>query len=126
MNKPEPIDKELYEKVKKEVNKLYEKNSAYRSGIYIKRYKEEFLNKYGPNKDPFSGSKSKGKLTQWFKEKWEDIGNAEYPVYRPTKRVNKSTPLTVSEIDKKDLKKKIVLKQKIKGKSNLQPFLKNI
>jgi hypothetical protein len=62
------------------------------------------------------------KLTRWKNEKWQDIGNENYPVYRPTKRINKDTPLTVSEIDKKDLQKQIKLKQKIKGKKNLKPF----
>ncbi len=45
-----------------------------------------------------------------------------YPVYRPTVRVTKKTPLTVYEIDKKDLIIKSKRKQKIKGKKNLKPF----
>jgi hypothetical protein len=47
-----------------------------------------------------------------------------YPVYRPTVRVNKQTPLLVSEIDPKNLKQQIKLKQKIKGEKNLPKFLK--
>jgi hypothetical protein len=45
-------------------------------------------------------------------------------VYRPTKRVNKNTPLTIDEIDPANLKEQIALKQLIKGKKNLPPFLK--
>lgn len=46
------------------------------------------------------------------------------PIYRPTIKINKSTPLTVKEINKKNLKKQILLKQVIKGKSNLPKFIK--
>ncbi len=45
-----------------------------------------------------------------------------YPVYRPTVRVNKKTPLIVEEIDKKDLIIKSKQKQKIKGNKNLKAF----
>jgi hypothetical protein len=45
-----------------------------------------------------------------------------YPVYRPKFRVTKKMPLTVDEIDKKDLIIKSKQKQKIKGKKNLKPF----
>jgi len=47
------------------------------------------------------------KLNRWILEKWEDIGHKEYPVYRPTIRVNNNTPLTVNEIEKKNLKSQI-------------------
>ena len=61
-------------------------------------------------------------LERWMKEKWQDVGNKSYPVYRPTIRVNKNTPLTVHEVDKANLKKQIKLKQIIKGTKNLPPF----
>ena len=61
-------------------------------------------------------------LASWFKEKWGDIGNKEYPVYRPTKRINDKTPLTASEIDKKQLKDQIELKHKIRGGKHLPIF----
>lgn len=53
-----------------------------------------------------------------------DVGKKEYPVYRPTKKVSKKTPLLVNEIDKKSMKKQINLKQIIKGDSNLPKFTK--
>ena len=56
-------------------------------------------------------------LRKWFKEKWVDIGHKQYPVYRPTKRISKKTPLTVSEIDPKQAKRQIRLKQTIGHKS---------
>jgi hypothetical protein len=45
-------------------------------------------------------------------------------VYRPTKRVNKTTPLTVQEIEPSNLKKQINLKQKYLGVKNLPPFIR--
>jgi hypothetical protein len=106
---------ELYEKAKEVVYKQYPKHSAYRSGQLVKKYKEMG--------GTYSGKKPKGGLTSWFKEDWKSIGG-DYPTYRPTIRVNKDTPLTASEIDPKQAKKQIALKQKIKGDANLPPFQK--
>jgi len=105
----------LYNKVKKEADKIYKKPSAYKSGYIVKKYKE-----LGGT---YSGKKTSSGLTAWYNEKWTDVGGKDYPVYRPTKRINSSTPLLVSEIDPKNLKTQIALKQKIKGKKNLPPFL---
>jgi hypothetical protein len=112
---PIPEDKELYEKVKKEADNIYSKSSAYKSGYIVKKYKElggKYLN----------DNKTKN-LKRWFEEDWKDVGGLPYPVFRPTIKINKHTPLTPDEIDKKDLQKKILLKQKIKGEHNLPPFI---
>ena len=108
-----PMNKKLYEKVKSIVYPRYKKPSAYRSGAVVKLYKEMG----GKFKD--NGGK---KLARWFEEEWKDVGNQEYPVYRPTKRITKDTPLTVSEIDPTNLKEQVKEKQKIKGEHNLKPF----
>ena len=114
---PTPANPELYERIKKQVYAEYKKPSAYRSGMLVKRYKEAG--------GTYIGSRPKSGLTQWFKEQWKDIGgNAPYPVYRPTKRVSKTTPLTVMEIDPKNLKEQIQRKQRIRGTANLPPFKK--
>ena len=113
-----PTDKSLYEKVKKLADKVYEKPSAYKSGFIVKKYKE-----LGGR---YSGKKENTGLTNWFKEDWKDVGNKKYPVYRPTIRVNKDTPLTVGEINPVNLKQQIALKQKIKGDANLPPFIKKV
>jgi hypothetical protein len=105
---------DLYEKAKDIADKIYEKSSAYKSGFIVKKYKE-----LGGT---YSGEKNNG-LTNWFKENWTDIGGLEYPVYRPTKRVNSKTPLTPDEIDTQNLLEQILLKQKIKGNSNLPAFV---
>lgn len=112
------IDKVLYEKVKKQADTIYKKPSAYKSGYIVKQYKKQG--------GRYSGVKPVKKgLDRWFQEKWTDVGNKDYPVYRPTKRITKDTPLVVSEINKKNLQQQIILKQKIKGKKNLPPFIKN-
>jgi hypothetical protein len=108
---------DLYEKAKEIVYKQYPKHSAYRSGQLVKKYKE-----IGGT---YSGEKDKDGLTRWFKEEWKDIGNKEYPVFRPTKRITKDTPLTPDEIKPSNLKQQIALKQEIKGDANLPPFKKS-
>lgn len=116
------IDKKLYEEVKNDINKIYKKNSAYRSGAYIKEYKKRggrFLDEKPKNID-------KTPLLRWFKEEWTDVGNDKYPVYRPQKKITTKTPLTINEVDKTNLQKQIKTKQIYKGKKNLPPFLPNI
>jgi len=110
-----PTNKKLYEKVKKIADEKYKKNSAYKSGFIVKTYKE-MGGKYKGEK------KEKDGLSRWYKEDWKDIGDGEYPVYRPTKKVTKDTPLTPDEIKPSNLEKQIKLKQKYKGKKNLPKF----
>ena len=113
-----PANLELYELAKKIVYAQYEKPSAYRSGALQKKYKAMGGTYINDGKEKT--------LKRWFKEEWKDINPnktaTSYPVYRPTKRINKKTPLTASEIDQKDLIKKAKRKQKIKGTKNLTPF----
>lgn len=110
------LDQKLYDKVKAEADQRYKKPSAYKSGWIVKTYKERG-GEYGDDNQPKN-------LARWYKEDWEDIGNQAYPVYRPTKRISKKTPLTADEIDPKQAKKQIKLKQIIKGDANLPPFEK--
>jgi hypothetical protein len=111
-----PKNKKLYNQVKEMADTIYKKPSAYKSGYIVKTYKQ-----YGGEYEP---DNKEHNLKRWFNEKWQDIGHKDYPVYRPTVRINKNTPLTVNEIDKTNLKKQIKLKQKIKGYRNLPPFKK--
>jgi hypothetical protein len=118
-----PLDKKLYESVKKKVNKMYKKHSAYRSGMYVKMYKQmggRYKNlRSSTTIDDFP-------LKRWFLEKWKDVNpkksKRSYPVYRPTVRVSKRTPRTLKEISKRKLAKQSKLKQRIKGKKNLPKF----
>ena len=114
------LDKDIYQKAKTIVYDQYKKASAYRSGALVRKYKElggRYSNEI---------NKNEASLTRWFKEKWRDVNpmknKTSYPVYRPTFRVTKKTPLTVDEIDKNDLIIKSKQKQKIKGNKNLKPF----
>jgi len=107
-------NQELYDYVKLYADKIYKSHSAYKSGFIVKTYKD-----LGGT---YTDTGNKKPLKNWFKERWSDIGNKEYPVYRPSVKVNSSTPLLVSEIDPDQLKKQIKLKQKIKGNKNLPPF----
>jgi len=108
----------LYEKVKEEADLRYKKPSAYKSGWIVKTYKERG--------GTYTGTKPKTGLSRWYKERWTDVGDKDYPVYRPTIRVSKDTPLTVSEIDPQNLRKQIALKQRYKGEKNLPRFNKKI
>lgn len=116
----QPINKTLYEQVKKKADTIYKKPSAYKSGYIVQEYKRQGGKYRAITKDR--------PLADWFKEDWKDVNpnktKTSYPVYRPTKIVNKRTPLTASEIDKKDLLQKAKEKQKIKGSKNLSPFKK--
>lgn len=111
------LDPDIYEIAKNIVYAQYEKPSAYRSGALVKKYKE-----LGGR---YKGEYKKTPLKRWFDEKWTNVNPMQnensYPVYRPTRKVSKETPLTVKEVDPKDLKRKSRLKQKIKSKK-LPPF----
>jgi hypothetical protein len=115
---PTPINKDLYEAVKEYADIVYSKPSAYKSGFIVKTYK-----KLGGT---YRDDGREHDLERWYEERWTDVGNKEYPVYRPTIRVNKKTPLTAYEIDTTNLKKQIKLKQHIKGDKNLPPFKSKI
>ena len=106
---------ELYEHVKQYADTIYSKPSAYKSGFIVKKYKE-LGGTYTDDNKPKN-------LKRWYLENWQSISNPnDYPVLRPTKRINKNTPLTKSEISPTNLKKQIKLKQIYKGKKNLPPF----
>lgn len=111
---------ELYEKAKRIADETYSKPSAYKSGFIVKKYKELG----GTYSDTPNQPKP---LKRWFAEEWKDVNPSpsptSYPVYRPTKRISKDTPLTVGEIDPINLAEQSRLKQRIRGRFNLPPFL---
>ena len=111
---PKILDPEIYKKAKAEADKIYKVHGAYKSGFIVKKYKE-LGGRYGDDGETRN-------LKRWFDEKWKDVGNKSYPVFRPTVKVSKDTPLTVNEIDKSNLKKQIELKQRIKHTRNLPKF----
>lgn len=114
---PKIDNPELYQVAKQIADQTYSKPSAYKSGYIVKLYK----NMGGTYTDD---SKPKN-LQRWFKESWRDIADLNYPVYRPTKRVSKKTPLTPDEIDTNNLIQQIILKQIIK-ENNLPKFKRKV
>jgi hypothetical protein len=111
-----PTNLKLYNEIKNKANSIYSKPSAYKSGYIVKEYKRQG-GKYIDDNTPKN-------LKRWFKESWKNVSSKDqYPVLRPTIRVNKKTPLLVSEIKPSNLIKQIKLKQVIKGKKNLPKFL---
>jgi len=118
---PEPLNKELYENVKKKIMASYKKNSAFASGAIVKEYKRQG-GEYSQDKKPKN-------LKRWFDEKWVDVNpmigitnDDAYPVFRPTVKINNKTPTLVQEIPVSNLKEQYKLKQKYKGDNNLPRF----
>ena len=106
---PKPTDEKLYESVKKDLFKKYVKPSAYRSGLLVQRYKEEYVKKHN-NNNYYHGSKENSNLKRWFNEKWRSDGGyigykKKDDVYRPTIRINDKTPTTFNELTKTQIKK---------------------
>jgi len=102
----EPSDQELYNKSKSEVDKNYDKPSAYRSMAYTRTYLKNYREKYGDDKKAYKG-KNPENLKTWRREKWVDVksflqnpksptacGNApikkgEYPLCMPIDDIKK-------------------------------------
>lgn len=99
-----PTDENLWARVKKIADKIYERPSAYKSGFIVKKYKEmggKFTTKPTPNKTG---------LSRWFAEDWKNQhGKVGYQhkndVYRPTVKVTAKTPKTWKELNPKDIEK---------------------
>lgn len=119
-----PKDKELYDKIKKEIFLKYPKHSAYRSGLLVKKYKEEYENKYKKNDYYIGKNKDRNGLIRWFAEDWKnqrgEIGyKKKGDIYRPTIRINEKTPITFNELSQSRIKKAI---QEKKTKGRVKKF----
>jgi hypothetical protein len=115
---PQILNPDIYKKAKADADKKYSKPSAYKSMYIVKRYKD-LGGEYADDGKPKN-------LDRWRKEQWKDVTGLDYPVYRPTKRVDENTPLTPDEIEPENLVKQSILKQKIKGTANLPPFSRRV
>lgn len=114
----EPQNKALYQKVVEDAkNRFKVWPSAYASGWVVRRYKE-----LGGT---YSGKKQDASLARWYKEEWVNVckrpyvpcGRSkasldDYPYCRPTKRITKETPKTVSELTEKEIKERCQRKKK--------------
>lgn len=118
---PTPKDTRLYGQVKAEANKKFlAPTSAYKSAWIVAEYKRRG--------GVYVEDGTKRGLTQWFKEKWVDLerpkkdgtyeacgrptasARGPYPACRPSRRVAKDTPKTVSEVAKS--KREVAEKEK--------------
>ena len=99
---PIPSNKELYDKIKKQIISKHPQHSAYRSGLIVKAYKEAG--------GTYEGTKpSKTGLKRWFDEKWTNQrGEVGYKyksdIYRPNIRITKDTPTTFKELTTQEIK----------------------
>ena len=105
---PQPKDKELYEKIKNEITNKY-KPSGYRSGMIVRKYKEEYYKKH-KNNNAYIGDRNNSNLRKWFLEQWTNQrGEIGYKykgdIYRPTIKINNKTPTTFNELTKEQIKK---------------------
>ena len=101
----EAIDKELYNKVKKQADLKFASNGIYKSSWIVREY-SKLGGKYKGVKPKLTG------LKRWYQERWIDLNTGKscgrksanikgnYPLCRPSIRVTKQTPLTVDEINK--------------------------
>jgi hypothetical protein len=97
-----PLDKKLWESVRKLADKTYAKPSAYKSGFIVKKYKE--LGGKFTSKKPNEG------LTRWFAEKWVNQHNKvgyqhANDIYRPSVKVTNKTPKTWKELTPDEIKR---------------------
>lgn len=106
-----PVDIVLYDKIKKNIILKYLKNSAYRSGLIVKKYKKEFFIKYN-NHNAYTGNRIDSNLYRWYKEKWinqrNEIGyKKKGDIYRPSVKINDKTPTTWKDLTFVKIKKAI-------------------
>jgi hypothetical protein len=126
-----PLNIKLYNRIKAETKRKFKVYpSAYANAYLVKEYKRRG-GRYSGRKPSKSSSKRRTSrstgLTKWFLEKWIDICTNKpcgrpstnisnwkktYPLCRPSKKINKSTPKTVSQLSKEEIRRKCLLKRK--------------
>jgi len=123
-----PVDKKLYEKVKREAQMKFARYpSAYASGWIVRTYKS----RGGRYDRRMSRSGQKHGLKRWYSEKWIDVcqlpklvqcgrfrrsKSKSYPYCRPLRRITSKTPRTVGEFSQKELERRCSIKQKAKSR----------
>ena len=105
-----PADPQLYARIKRKLYARVPVHSAYRSGLLVQAYKRAGGTYV---RVPGKGKKKKeeqGGLARWFREKWAtQSGNRTYKsksdIFRPTKRVTRRTPVTLSELTPEEIRR---------------------
>jgi Family of unknown function (DUF5872) len=131
--KPEPVNKNLYNKVKSEAKKRFKAwPSAYGSAWLVKEYKlrggkfkTAYHNSVSSKRKTKPRKRSSG-LARWFDEKWINVcklpkkvpcgrsksKRKQYPYCRPSIRVNKNTPKIASQLSRSEIKRRCSRKRK--------------
>jgi hypothetical protein len=135
-----PVDKKLYDKIKKKADDKFDsKTGIYRSSWIVKEYKR-LGGKYSGKRPSI---KSPG-LRRWYKEKWVDLNRPiknsngkvigykscgrtsvkrskeKYPLCRPSKRVSFKTPKTYKQLKKSSINKAKKQKSIVRGSKNIK------
>lgn len=124
----EPKNKALYAEIKKRADdKFQASTSVYKSAWIVKEYKR-LGGTYKGEKPTYQQG-----LLRWFKEKWINLNRptepcgrrkatnkGEYPLCRPTKRVNKQTPKLAQELTTQEIERANKEKQKVKHKKHIK------
>lgn len=122
------VNKNLYTQVKKEAKEKFERFPSIYASSWITREYKKRGGKYKSG-DLTKGQKSSG-LSKWYLEKWVQVlpyleedkiincgaPNKHTKACRPLNRVDKSTPLTISELLEIHGKKRLIEKAKEKNK----------
>ena len=118
------LNPDLYRKARKKADETYKKNSAYKSMFIVSTYK-----KLGGK---YSGKKENKGVKRWNDEKWIQVVpflesgkkiacgfGSDSKGCRPSKRIDKETPITIQELLKKHNKNDLlkVARQKKKDMS---------
>lgn len=118
------LNPDLYRKARKKADETYKKNSAYKSMFIVSTYK-----KLGGK---YSGKKENKGVKRWNNEKWIQVVpflesgkkiacgfGSDSKGCRPSKRIDKETPITIQELLKKHNKNDLlkVARQKKKDMS---------
>lgn len=133
---PSPVDKDLYNRVKRLADKKFKSPSGiYRSSWIVREYKSRG-GKYKGKKSAESG------LKRWYREKWIDLNSPirsrkkivgykscgrtrskgksysrkKYPLCRPSKKINSKTPRTYKQISKKSIQSAKKYKSKYRSR----------
>jgi hypothetical protein len=120
---PKPTNMKLYNRIKAQAKRKFKVwPSAYGSSYLVREYKKQG-GKYATTRR----SKKSSGLLRWFAEKWIDICTNKpcgrpsanisnwkktYPYCRASVRVNRSTPKTVSELSKSEIKRRCSRKRR--------------
>jgi hypothetical protein len=130
----EPVDKELYERIKQMANKVFKSPT----GIYRSAWISKMYVRAGGE---YTSKKKNSEFDKWISEVWIDLNNPIkqgnkiigynkcgskntqndlYPLCRPSVRIDEDTPMIYQDIDKETIKKVNKQKQIIKNKGNIR------